>query len=196
MCSAALQTERAASNAHAERSTSSREGGGHRLKTVVAPARPGFGWRARAAETPLPFKFSIAARPREDRRKGKRRRQPHTSQRQIQIVHWLDENPLHLIHRHLIVPAIIQRRRARRFVSCDLLREAAGAVSPRFVVVSCKGYRYGGVRSLIPVITVLHHLRHRRLRLTELAGEVGGRQQTPLAASQQVIRATPVRHLP
>src|ERR1019366_2953752 len=146
MCSAALQTERAASNAHAERSTSSREGGGHRLKTVVAPARPGFGWRARAAETPLPFKFSIAARPREDRRKGKRRRQPHTSQRQIQIVHWLDENPLHLIH----------RRRARRFVSCDLLREAAGAVSPRFVVVSCKGYRYGGVRSLIPVITVLH----------------------------------------
>ena len=35
----------------------------------------------------------------------------------------LDEDPLHLIHRHFIIPPIIQRRRTRRFVCRHLLRE-------------------------------------------------------------------------
>jgi hypothetical protein len=49
-------------------------------------------------------------------------RQPSTAQ-QLES----NQDPLHLIHRHLIVPAIIQRRRTRGLMRRHLLREAAPA---------------------------------------------------------------------
>jgi hypothetical protein len=37
----------------------------------------------------------------------------------------LNQNTLHLIHRHFIIPPIIERRSARRFMRRHLLRQLA-----------------------------------------------------------------------
>jgi hypothetical protein len=77
-----------------------------------------------------------------------------------------DEDPLHLVETHLVIPPIIQRRRPRRLMGRHLLRELAPATIPKILGVfkdSCKLVRFN-VNNFPNAIRIQELVRPRKRR--------------------------------